>query len=124
MKLLSSLLRSTAVLLLAVTVSAQEKKEPAHHEVAIPKDYPLTTCVVADEKLGEMGKPVGYVHSEAGKPDRVIAFCCEHCIADFKTDPARYLKKLDDAVAAKTKDSAGQKAEAKGKKEEAPAHKH
>jgi hypothetical protein len=124
MKLFPALLCSAAALLLALPVSAQETKKPARDEVAIPKDYPLTICVVSDEKLDEMGKPVGIVHSEAGKPDRVVALCCDHCIADFKADPAKYLKKIDEAAAAKTKDPASQKAEANGKKHDAPAHKH
>lgn len=61
--------------------------------------YPLTTCVVTDEKLGEMGQPFEYVHREAGKPDRTILLCCKHCVKDFKKDPAKYLKILDDAEA-------------------------
>lgn len=59
------------------------------------------TCVVSGEKLGSMGKPVSYVHKEAGKPDRVITLCCTSCIDDFQKDPAKYLAKLDAAAAAK-----------------------
>jgi hypothetical protein len=44
----------------------------------------------------------------AGKPDRVIFLCCEGCIDDFKADPAKYLKKVDDAA---------KKAPGKGKKD-------
>lgn len=64
-------------------------------------DYPLTTCLVSDEKLGGMGDPIEYVHKEQGKPDRLVRFCCKDCVADFQKEPAKYLKKLDDAVAAK-----------------------
>lgn len=62
--------------------------------------YPLTTCVVSGDKLenGDMGPPVNYVHKEEGKPDRLVRFCCKSCIRDFKKDPAKYLKKIDDAV--------------------------
>jgi hypothetical protein len=64
--------------------------------------YPLTTCVVSGDKLeGEMGGPIDYVHKEAGKPDRLVEFCCKDCIKDFKKDPAQYLKKIDDAAMAK-----------------------
>lgn len=64
--------------------------------------YPLSTCVVSDEQLGgEKEKPFDYVHKEAGKPDRLIRFCCEDCLADFKKEPAKYLKQLDTAAAQK-----------------------
>jgi len=65
--------------------------------------YPLTTCVVSGDTLGDgdMGPPINYVHKEEGKPDRLVRFCCKSCIRDFKKDPATYLKKIDDAAAAK-----------------------
>lgn len=61
--------------------------------------YPLDTCVVTDEKLGSMGKPYVYEHE-----GRQVQFCCKGCVKDFKKDPAKYMKKLDDAEkAAKAK---------------------
>jgi len=65
--------------------------------------YPLKKCLVSDEDLGSMGEATPYVYHEAGKPDRVIFFCCDGCIDDFKSDPAKYLKKVDDAAAANAK---------------------
>jgi hypothetical protein len=65
--------------------------------------YPLDTCVVSGEKLGSMGTPYEYVHKQEGKPDRIIKLCCKGCVADVKKDPAKYLKMLDDAQAAKAK---------------------
>ena len=65
--------------------------------------YPLTTCVVSDETLGDMGAPVDYIYKEKGKPDRLVRFCCKMCIPKFEKDPAKYLKKLDEAAAAKAK---------------------
>jgi YHS domain-containing protein len=55
--------------------------------------YPLTTCVVSGEKLGEMGKP--HVIQYEG---REVQFCCPSCQKEFKKDPAKYLKKIDDAA--------------------------
>ena len=61
--------------------------------------YPLTTCVVSGEKLGgEMGKPFIYTHE-----GREVRLCCKGCLKDFKKDPAKYLKKLDDAEKAAKK---------------------
>jgi hypothetical protein len=66
-------------------------------------DYPLTTCVVSGDKLdGDMGAPFDYIYKEDGKPDRLVRFCCKNCVKDFKKDPAKYLKMIDDAAAAKT----------------------
>lgn len=60
--------------------------------------YPLQTCLVSDEKLGEMGKP--FVHTHEG---REVRLCCKSCLKDFQKDPAKYLKKLDDAEKAAAK---------------------
>lgn len=55
-----------------------------------PKPYPLQTCVVSGEKLGEMGDP--YVIEYKGQE---IKFCCKGCLKDFNKDPDQYIKKLD-----------------------------
>ena len=57
--------------------------------------YPLKDCVVGGEALGSMGDPVEYVHE-----GRLVQFCCEGCIDDFKKDSTKYLAKLDEALAA------------------------
>jgi hypothetical protein len=59
-----------------------------------PKPYPLKTCVVTDEKLGEMGD--AYVFVQDG---REIKLCCKSCLKDFKKDPAKYIKKIEAAEA-------------------------
>lgn len=86
-------------------VFAQAEKEkkaaPLPESEVIAKaraSYPMKTCLVSDEALGSMGDAVAYVHKAAGKPDRVVFMCCEGCIDDFKADPAKFLKKLDDAA--------------------------
>lgn len=61
------------------------------------RPYPLKTCVVSGDKLGDMGKPV--VLNYEG---REVQLCCKGCVDDFKQDPAKYLKKLDEAQAAAT----------------------
>jgi hypothetical protein len=59
-----------------------------------PKPYTLKTCVVSDEKLGEMGKPYVFTND-----NREIKLCCKSCLKDFKKDPAKYMKKLEAAEA-------------------------
>ena len=119
--LLSSLLLSAAVLVAAAPSFAQsgDKKPatPAESEVIAKARaaYPLKTCLVSDESLGSMGDAIPFVYKAAGKPDRVVFFCCEGCIDDFKADPAKFLKKVDDA--AKGKAPAAKKADEKGHKE-------
>lgn len=97
-------------LLLAVALplsfmSAAEKKAAAPTESELiakaRATYPLKTCLVSNEPLGSMGEATPFVHRTAGKPDRVVFFCCEGCSDDFKADPAKFLKKVDDAAKAK-----------------------
>jgi len=59
-----------------------------------PKPYPLKTCVVSGDKLGEMGDP--YVFEYEG---REIKLCCKNCLKDFKKDAAKYVKALQEAEA-------------------------
>ncbi len=113
---LSSLLLSATVLLAAVPMFAQAAKDtktaaPTESEIVAKAraSYPMKTCLVSDEPLGSMGDAVAYVHRAEGKPDRVIFVCCEGCIDDFKAEPAKFLKKVDDA--AKGKAPAAKKSE-------------
>jgi hypothetical protein len=82
----------TALLLLGVFTAtpfmglAQDNKETKEK----PKPYPLQTCIVSDEKLGDMGEP--YVFTESGQE---IKMCCKSCLKEFNKDKAKYLKKLE-----------------------------
>lgn len=68
------------------TLNIDEKK------AAKPKPYPLDKCLVSGEKLGARGKP--YVFTHEGQE---IKLCCQDCLKDFKKEPAKYLKKIEDA---------------------------
>ncbi|MEI6105726.1 MAG: hypothetical protein WCR49_01830 [Opitutae bacterium] len=62
--------------------------------------YPLKTCVVSDEVIGGgMGDGIDYVYKQAGRPDRLVRFCCKDCRKDFDKEPAKYLKLIDEAAA-------------------------
>jgi transposase-like protein len=54
-----------------------------------------------------MGMALELIYKQEGKPDRLVRFCCKGCEKDFNKDPAKYLKKIDDAGAAKSKDMGG-----------------
>jgi len=104
-----------SVALLALTATALTAGDslapvkPSTVPAASPSDasaketYPLTTCVVSGEPLdaGHAGGPFDYLHKEAGKPDRLVRFCCKACLKDFKKDPAKFLAKIAAAAAPK-----------------------
>ena len=79
------------------TRAAEEAKKDAAKAPAAKEakadDYPLDTCPVTGGKLGEMGKPV--VHNYKG---REVRFCCGGCVKPFEKEPAKYLKKMDEAI--------------------------
>lgn len=86
MKNITSLLAAAAALFLAAgALQAADKPK----DQGKPKPYPLKTCVVSDEELGSMGKPVVFVHE-----GQEIKLCCKNCRKDFDKDPAKFLEKL------------------------------
>ena len=76
---------TASVLVAPLTTGAADKK--ADKKV---KPYPLTTCIVADDKLDKDA----YVFNYQGQQ---IKLCCESCKKDFEKEPAKFLKKLEDA---------------------------
>lgn len=89
----------TAIGLALVFAASPLAALAANQNAEKPKPYPLDTCIVSGEKLGgEHGKPFVFVHE-----GQEIKLCCKSCQKDFKKDPAKYLKKIKDAEAAKKK---------------------
>lgn len=72
---------------------AGQTNAPAGKADAKAKPYPLKTCVVSGEELGEMGKPVTLIYQ-----GQEMKFCCKNCVKKFKKDPEKYLKKLAEEV--------------------------
>ena len=95
-----SALTAASLLLLSSTFAADQPVSDSAKAA-----YPLTTCLVSGDKLSEMGTPIDYIYKQPGKPDRLVRFCCKDCIEEFEKEPAKYLKKIDDAAAAKAKES-------------------
>ena len=56
------------------------------------KPYPLKTCVVSGEKLDSMGKPYVFTND-----NQEVKLCCKDCLKDFKKEPAKYTKKINEA---------------------------
>jgi hypothetical protein len=85
MKLILSIL--TCLVLSAASLPAAEKKD-----TGVPASYPLKKCVISDETLGEMGKPVKVTHEGTD-----VYLCCKGCIEDFEKEPAKFAQKVKDA---------------------------
>lgn len=64
-----------------------------------PTPYPLKTCVVSGEKLGEMGAPIEFVYTNKAV-NQEIKFCCPMCKGRFLNNPDKYMKTITDAEAA------------------------
>jgi YHS domain-containing protein len=63
------------------------------HAAAKTRPYPLNTCIITGEKLGEMGAPVVRVYD-----GREVKFCCNGCVGKFEADPTGNFAKIDAKV--------------------------
>jgi YHS domain-containing protein len=90
------ILKNLTAVVLSLAVLAGPLIAMAGDQKADPKlkPYTLKNCIVSGDKLGEMSKP--YVFEYQG---REIKFCCKGCVKDFQKEPAKYLKKIDEAEA-------------------------
>jgi len=99
MKHVTSLWKSVVGAGVLLAVVALASAGPAEGKSAKPKPYPLKTCIVSGEKLdGDMGKPYVFTYQ-----DREIKLCCKSCLKDFNKEPAKFIKKLEEAEKAKAK---------------------
>ena len=92
---LAAVLTVAAALVAVAVVRADDTA--TNTPAANPIPYPLKTCPVSGDKLGEMGDP--YVSVYQGQE---IKFCCPDCKKDFLKDPQKYLNQIK-ADAAKQK---------------------
>ncbi|SKA85214.1 hypothetical protein SAMN02745166_01116 [Prosthecobacter debontii] len=58
-------------------------------DTGVPTTYPLKKCVVSDEELGGMGKPVKVTHEGTD-----VYLCCKSCLKDFNKDPVKFVAKV------------------------------
>jgi hypothetical protein len=79
---------------------AEFLKNPAKHMAALDKatiekhikDYPLKTCPVSKDELGEMGEVKDFVIA-----GRLIRLCCPDCEKDVRENPAKFIAMIDAA---------------------------
>ena len=83
---ISAIILSSLTLIAAVHAGDDKKTKV--------KPYTLDTCAVCGMKLADMGKPVTFEYK-----DREIKVCEKGEEKDFKKDPDKYLKKIDEAEA-------------------------
>jgi YHS domain-containing protein len=91
----TTILSSLALVLLSACdpeTTAPASPAAAKAAAALPdgvKAYPLDTCLVSGEKLGDMGDAVVIIYQ-----GQQVKFCCDSCVPKFNKDPKRYLAKL------------------------------
>jgi hypothetical protein len=90
MKLTKFAALAVAAAYLAAPFTALAADKTEAKKDAKSKPYPLETCIVSDEKLGEMGEPYTFTHQ-----GQEIKLCCKPCQKDFNKTPQKYLKKLE-----------------------------
>ena len=78
----------TGVFAVPLITSAADKK--AEKKVIAVKPYPLTTCIVAGDKLDD--EPCVFEYQ-----GRQIKLCCNGCKKDFDKEPAKFIKQLEEA---------------------------
>jgi YHS domain-containing protein len=83
------------ILTAALIAFAPSSRADGTNTVASTKPDPMTTCPVSGDKLGaDMGKPYVFVYQ-----GQEVKLCCPDCKAEFDKNPAKYLKKIQDAAA-------------------------
>lgn len=113
---MKTLLTLAAGALLALPLAAQEPvpqkpvratpaapaKAPSDAEIVAQQlpSYPLDSCPISGEKLGDMGEPVNVVVQ-----GRLVRLCCNDCKQKLLADPAAAFAKIDAAVIAQQKTS-------------------
>ena len=85
---------STRTLILALLAAV-----PSIHGVDEPpvKPYPFPDCVISEEALGSLGKPIALVYE-----GQEFKFCCKDCKKTFEKNPTKAIAKFDAAVKAQS----------------------
>lgn len=79
--------RTIAAVLLTLTIGSFAVADATTQPAA--KAYPLKTCIVSAEELGDMGEPIVKTYN-----GQEVKFCCSSCVKKFEKNPDKYLAKL------------------------------
>lgn len=82
-------MKLTLAILSSLLFGAGLVKADEKHDHGVPATYPLKKCVVSDEDLGGMGKPVKVTHEGTD-----VYLCCKSCLKDFNKDPGKFVAKV------------------------------
>jgi len=97
MKQFNRTVKSIMIAGLTLAATALTSTARADNSTNAPvKPDKLATCPVSGEKLDSMGNPYVFVYQ-----GQEVKLCCSGCKKDFDKDPAKYLKKIQDAAAKK-----------------------
>ncbi|HEX3856363.1 MAG TPA: hypothetical protein VHY30_03580 [Verrucomicrobiae bacterium] len=89
----SKLIAGMILAAMLVALAPSSRADGTNTVAAVKPDL-LTTCPVSGDKLGaDMGKP--YVFEYKGQE---VKLCCPMCKAEFDKNPAKFLKKIQDAA--------------------------
>lgn len=108
------------ILSLLFLVGSTVKAETVSQEIDIKAqvDKPVNVgnkiCPVSGERVGQSGMEAA-TYEYKGK---IYNFCCEMCIDSFKSNPEKYIKKVEEELKSQSKE------ENTGKKTEAPKTMH
>jgi len=91
--MMAGIILAAAFAVLPLSIRADDANSTGSAEAKAKPDL-LTTCPVSGDKLGEMGKPYVFVYK-----GQEVKLCCPNCKKDFDKDPAKYLKKIQNAAA-------------------------
>jgi len=91
--MMAGIILAAAFAVLPLSIRADDATSTGSAEAKAKPDL-LTTCPVSGDKLGEMGKPYVFVYK-----GQEVKLCCPNCKKDFDKDPAKYLKKIQNAAA-------------------------
>ena len=61
------------------------------------KPYPFPDCIISEEKLGSLGKPIALIYE-----GQEIKVCCRDCKKTFEKNPIKAMAKFEAAVRAQS----------------------
>lgn len=77
---------------MAKASTASQEPKAAAKEASKPQEVGNNICPVSGEKIDEKAKAT---YEYKGK---VYSFCCAGCIEEFKKDPEKYIKKIEEQM--------------------------